>query len=378
MHVEDKFRSSELAHRFIYQNHIGRFMAIQLAAIGVGGHLATLELSQYAEMNDVDIVAGCDVSSEYRERFEGEYQAPAYASVKVLLDKHAEELDVVNIVTPHTLHYEQARICLERGLHVFVEKPMVTDIKHGVDLVRLADERDLVLQVGYQRHFHPGFVEMKRIIDSGRIGDIHMISTFLSQNWIEPFKDQWRTNPDLSGGGQLYDSGSHLLDSMLWTTQTRPRSVSAAMDQRDHDVDVNTAIAATLEREGQKQPVTASIGITGDGMYGAPKEALIIWGTNGRIGYTQDNGDRITVAEKDGREYVTEITENITQPPLTREKLKNFISAVKGECEPAVSGEFGLQVTAFTEAVYRATERGETVDVPEILEQQRVNTRAQR
>lgn len=355
-------------------------MAVRLAAIGVGGGLATLELSQYSEMDGVSIVAGCDVSSDYRESFEETYQAPAYQAVETLLEKHAHELDAVSIVTPHTLHYEQARACLEEGLHVFVEKPMVTDVKNGANLVRLADERGLVLQVGYQRHFHPGFSEMKRIIDSGRIGDVHMISTFLSQNWIKPFKDQWRTNPDLSGGGQLYDSGSHLLDSMLWTTQTKPYSVSAAMDKRNHDVDVNTAIAATLERDGQEQPVTASIGITGDGIYGAPDEALIIWGSEGRIGYTQENGGRITFAEREGREYVTEITEDITQPPLTREKLKNFIGAVRGECEPAVPGKFGLEVTAFTEAVYKATEHGETVQIPEIIEsaQQELSTQIQR
>lgn len=341
-------------------------MVVRLAAIGTGG-LGQLELAQYAEMDDVSIVAVADVASAAREEVSVEHGIPAYESYEEMLDEHGEVLDAINIVTPHTLHYEQVKACLERDLHVFVEKPFVTDIEDGIELVRLAEQRDLVLQVGYQRHFHPAFVEIKHLIDEGRIGNPHMVNTHLGQNWIEPFVGKWRTNSALSGGGQLYDSGSHLLDSLLWTTGTEPVSVSATMDFREHDVDVNSAIAALLEREETGGMVTASIGVSGDGMFGPPEEALVIWGTEGKISYTQDHGEKIRVVEKGGRSYTTEITEDVTQPPLTRKKLSNFIGAIKGENELAVPGEYGLQVTALTEAAYEAFESGETVDVREKL-----------
>lgn len=342
-------------------------MALRLAAIGLGG-LGGLELKQYAEMDGIEVVAGADIIEAVRNNFTATHQVPAYESYEELLDVHADELDAVNIVTPHTLHYEHAMACLQNGLHVFVEKPMVTDIDDGADLVRTANQRDLVLQVGYQRHFHPAFIEIKRLIDDGRIGEPHMVSTYLEQRWIEPFADRWRTNPELSGGGQLYDSGSHLIDSLLWTTGTEPVSVAAAMDFRDHDVDVNSSISALLEREDSSKTVTASIGVSGDGQYGAPEETLVIVGTDGKISYTEDHGEKIRVVEAGGRSYTTEITEDVTQPPLTRKKLENFVGAVRGENEPAIPGEYGLQVTALTEAAYEAYEEGKTVDVREKLE----------
>lgn len=337
-------------------------MAVRLAAIGTGG-LGQIELAQYAEMDDVDIVAAADVAESARTEFVAEYDAPAYESFEQMLDEHGDELDAANIVTPHTLHYRQVKACLEHDLHVFVEKPFVTDIENGVELVRAAKERDLVLQIGYQRHFHPAFVEIKRLIDDGRIGDLHMVNAYLGQNWIDPFVGKWRTNPDLSGGGQLYDSGSHLLDSLLWTTGTEPVSVAAAMDFREHDVDVNSAISALLERQATGETVTASIGISGDGVFGPPEEALVIWGTEGKISYTQDHGEKIRVVEKDGRSYTSEITDDLTQTPLTEKKLANFVGAIQDENEPEVPGEYGLQVTALTEAAYEAFERGETIDV---------------
>lgn len=343
-------------------------MVIKLGAIGTGNGLAALELEQYAEMNDVEVVAGADIAQPARDTFTLEHGGPIYESHQTLLEEHGDELDAINIVTPHTLHYEMVRASLEHDINVFVEKPLVTNIEDGIDLVQLADAADLVLQVGYQRHFHPAFIEIKRLIDNGRIGEPHMVNTYLGQNWIEPFVGKWRTNPELSGGGQLYDSGSHLLDSLLWTTSTEPISVAAAIDYRDHKVDVNSAISAILARKDSGESVTASIAVTGDGLAGLPEETLVIWGRKGKISYSQEQGEHIRVVEKDGREYVSEITENVTQPSLTKLKIRNFIDAIQGKCEPAVSGEFGVDVTALTEAAYEAFESGTTVNVQDRLE----------
>ena len=118
----------------------------------------------------------------------------------------------------------------------------------------------LRLQVGYQRHFDPVFRELKRLVTGGRIGEIHAANAYLGQDWIEIQRGAWRTDPALSGGGRLYDSGSHLLDALLWTLDAEPGTVAAVTDDRGEDVDVNSALAATLER-GAAAPVTASVGV---------------------------------------------------------------------------------------------------------------------
>ncbi|WP_254547108.1 Gfo/Idh/MocA family protein [Halomarina pelagica] len=339
-------------------------MSIKLAAIGLG-QLCMHELKSYEEMEGVKVVAGADIARTGRERFESRFEAPTYEDYREMLEEHAVELDAVNIVTPHTLHYEQAMACLERDLHVFIEKPLVTAVDDARDLVETAKRRNRVLVVGYQRHYHPVYRKIKELVDSGRLGEIHAVNCYMGQHWIRLFSDAWRGNPALSGGGQLYDSGSHLLDTLLWTTGTKPISVAATIDHQGHDVDVNSALALQLERDGQ--PVTASLVITADGVQTPDTyEGLIIWGTGGRLTYSRD---RLTLTERDGEKVEIPLEDDSSFETLVDRKLTDFVQAVRGERSPTVPGSFGLTVVALTEAAYEAYETRSVVDVREYLAQ---------
>jgi predicted dehydrogenase len=334
---------------------------LRVAGIGVGD-LGRLELRLLDDIDDVEVVAGADPSHDARAAFAHELSVPTYEDYEELLDE--EDVDAACIVTPHTLHYEQAKACLERDVHVHLEKPMVTEVAHAHDLIDLADERDLVLAVGYQRHFDPRFGEIRRLIDSGRIGEVHMATCHLEQVWIKWTQHQWRGNPDLSGGGQLYDSGSHLLDALLWSTRSTPVSVAATVDDRGHDVDVNSALAATLERDDDDGHITASIGVSGAGQSTpAPGEMLTLLGTEGTISF---DGETITVIE--GGMTYTATPDDPGFDAVTHRKLENFVDAIRGDVELEIPAEDALKVTALTEGAYEAAETGETVDVAELLE----------
>lgn len=338
-------------------------MTIRLAAIGLGT-LGEHELETYEEIPDVDITAGADIEKGKRERFESRFDAPAYETHEQLLEAHGDELDAASIVTPHTLHYEQAMACLERELHLFIEKPLVTDVTHAQTLVKTADRQGCVLVVGYQRHYHPVYKEIKRRIESGQIGRVHSLNCYMGQHWIRKFENAWRTNPSLSGGGQLYDSGSHLLDTLLWTTGTTPVAVGAMMDTREHDVDVTSALTLSLERNGN--PVTGSVLVTADGTEDpSTYEGLVIWGTDGRLTYTRDT---LTITRRDTAPEEITVDGATDFKTLLRYKLTDFIEAVRGEHEPTVPGSYGQIVVALTEAAYDAYQTGTTVGVAQYLE----------
>lgn len=351
-------------------------VTVRVIGIGLGG-IAYVEYKYLSGLDGVDLIAGADIAGPARERFETELGAPTYESADELLVEHGDEADAAVIITPHTLHYDQIMRCFDHDLNVFVEKPMVTGIENAVDAIEVADELNLLLQVGYQRHFRADYQELKRIVADGRIGDIHMVSCYLGQDWIAPQVENggWRTHPELSGGGQIYDSGSHLLDVLLWVTESRPVEVAALMEYRDHDVDVNTALSARLERDDRS--ILASISISGDGPASPDtSEGIVIWGTEGRVEYSDDNV--ITVIEKQGTNrthYTTEITEGTDFETVFTAKLQNFIDAIRGEAELEVPGEVGLQVTALTEAAYQAYKSGATVNVKDELEAARTKYR---
>ena len=323
---------------------------VNLAQFGLGG-LGTVMLSVIEETDRVEIVAGADPADEARERFEDDFGGRAYPDHETLLAEE-DDLDVVNIVSPHTVHYEQTMAALDAGLSVHLEKPMVTGVEDAAALVGAVAERDEIVQVGYQRHFDPQFERLREIVTGGKIGALGGVN--------------WRTDPDLSGGGQLYDSGSHLLDALLWTTDSAPRSVSADISYDAPEVDDQASLSVTLDRDGRHVP--ASVFVTGDGPTGPEtREGIYLWGGEGSAEYTSEG---ITVRGPDGSVEQPEV-EELDFYALTERKLDAFLDAVAGERENPVPPATGLQVTGLTEAAYLADERGERVNVQSILEDAR-------
>jgi len=170
-------------------------------ATGLGG-LGRTQLDAFTDLPGVEILAGADPVADARDSFARDFGARGYRSYEELLASHANELDAVNVATPHALHFEQAMAALDAGLSVHLEKPMVTDLGDALRLTEAAAHADATVQVGYQRHFDPRFRAMRETVQSGAIGEVVGANCFLEQNWIRPVSGTWRTDPSLSGGGQ--------------------------------------------------------------------------------------------------------------------------------------------------------------------------------
>lgn len=352
------------------------------ACIGLGD-LGRMELSIWERLDGLTVVGGADPSPAARRETEAAHGVDTYADHEDLLAATAP--DLVSIATPHTLHYGQARDALAHGAHVHVEKPMVTDLADARDLIARADRADLTLAVGYQRHFDPRVRELRRLLDAGRIGRPHMAACHLEQHWIGWNRDRWRGDPSLSGGGQLYDSGSHLLDTLLWTTRTTPTAVLAEIDRMDAAVDVNAALSVRLARNGDdpggvtggagngpgdadadatadadgRPTLTASIGVSGDGPSGpAPGESMRVVGTDGMVSF---DGERVEVTESGVTYRATPDDPGFEE--LTRRKFQNVVDAIRGEADLEIPASDALKVTALTEAAYEAAAAGERVTI---------------
>lgn len=342
-------------------------MGLDVVAVGYGG-IARPQLRYLDELADVTVVGGADIDRDARAQFEADFDAPSYATHQELLAEHGNA-DAATIITPHAIHREQILACVETGLDVYVEKPLVVGLDAAVEVIRAARLRDHILQVGYQRHFHPLFERLREVVTSGRIGEPHFAACHLEQNWIDPQRGTWRTDPAISGGGQLYDSGSHLLDALLWCTDAEPHRVAAIMDAED-GVDVNSALAVELHRDGRQ--VTASVGVTADGpTYPVTDEALVIVGTAGKVTYGDETVTIVERGDEPGETRTRRISESVDESDVFVAKLDDFVAAARSEREPAVPGEMALGVTALTEAAYEAHDTGTVVDVGERLSRAR-------
>ncbi|SNZ02989.1 Predicted dehydrogenase [Natronoarchaeum philippinense] len=337
-------------------------MTVRIAGIGLGG-LGLMELEAFASMEGVEVVAGADPSVAARDRFIEAFAAPVYETTEELLAAH-DDLGAASIASVHAGHFEQAAACIEAGLDVHVEKPMVTTVDEAVALVDAADEHGALVQVGYQRHVDPYYVELRRLIEAGAIGTPRMAHCHLQQDWLRDYAEGWQGDPELSGGGFLYDSGSHLMDVLPWALAAEPSEVAALTDDRGEGAEIDAAISAHLERDDGI--VTASVGVCGDGTQTPDvDDGLTVYGTEGSLHY---DGDELVRVDRGGDELAVEIDGDADFETLTRVKLENFVGAIRGEEELAAPPEDGLRAIAFTEAAVRAADRGETVDAQELID----------
>ena len=262
---------------------------------------------------------------------------PEFDDYKKMLD--SVEMDATEVHTPHTLHFEHIMASLDKGLHVLTEKPMVCKVSHAKQIMDKLEKTGKVLLVSYQRHYQGPFRYMREVIRSGQLGEVQFVSALQCQDWKRGCQGRWRLDPKLSGGGQLNDSGSHLVDIILWVTGLGVSEVSAFIDNLGEKVDINSAIS--LKFKGGAQ---ANISIVGN----APTwwEDITIWGSVGALFYR--NGQLRHVIGS-GRE-----THEISGWPGGMSPDRNFVDAILGRAHVESPVTCGLRVIELSEAAWES------------------------
>ena len=119
---------------------------------------------------DVDLAAVCDTTSLVLEAFNKFSKIKTYTDYQKMLN--AESPEFVVIATPTRFHYPMVKYALEKGIHVFCEKPFTLTAGQGKVLAELANEKGLINQVGYHNHFIGTFRELKRLLAKNILGDM--------------------------------------------------------------------------------------------------------------------------------------------------------------------------------------------------------------
>lgn len=321
--------------------------ALTIGLIGTGG-IMDWHIGNLLKVPNVTIGALADTSAANIEKTKKRRpelaQASEYASHKDLLA--GSKVDAVVIASRHVDHGPQVLDALAAGCHVLVEKPFVGSVAQAKRAIALAKRQKKTLMISYQRHFDPKFRYIRKFVQDGRIGKVQTISSSLGQYWREGTKGSWRQDPKLSLGGQLNDSGSHIQDIALWITGLKPVEVYAALDFSGTKVDINSAVSVRLETD-----VVWTISVAGHtpGFW----EYLFIAGDKGAIFY--QNGELW-------------VTEGETKAKIERfgnyhDHDAGFIKAIRGEAANEVPGEFGLLVTALSQAAFASAARKRPVRI---------------
>jgi predicted dehydrogenase len=128
----------------------------------------------------------------------------------------AADIDVVVVATPHAELSAIATACLNAGKHVLVEKPGGRNFAEISAVRQAADAAGRIAKIGYNLRFHPAVLKAREIVDCGKLGPLMLIRGRYGHGGRPDYEKEWRLRRSVSGGGQLIDQGSHLLDLARW------------------------------------------------------------------------------------------------------------------------------------------------------------------
>ncbi len=250
---------------------------IRVAVVGLGkmgiSHLGIINAHP-----DVEVVAMCDPTKYMLDVLEKYSGIRGYTDYDRMLSDAA--LDAVVIATPSRLHGPMVEKALERGLHVFCEKPFTLDPEDSRRLAALAAEKGVVNQVGYHYRFVGTFQETKRLLDAGAIGEVTaVLAEAYGPVVLKPKNSTWRTQ-SAQGGGCLYDYAAHPLNLLNWYFGS-PDRVAGSVLKKVFSRDTDDEVYSTLSYPGE---MTAQLSVSwSDESYRKMGTRITVRGTKGKI-----------------------------------------------------------------------------------------------
>lgn len=294
---------------------------IKCAVIGVG-YLGTFHAQKYAALPNVDLVAVCDTDTTQCNLIAEKYGAKACYDYNELVEK----VDAVSIVVPTSYHYEVVKPFLRCGVHVLVEKPITSTVVEAQELIKIANEKNVVFQVGHLERFNSARLALEKHLDCPR---------FIESNRIAPFNQ-------------------------------RGSDVSVVLDLMIHDIDIIQGIvnAQISKVDAQGTPILSnSIDIANARI--SFENGCVANVTASRVSFKTERNTRIfqmnsylSIDYHNKKIYVfrkensqsPQTIPNISREVFSYEKgdalmleIQSFIEAIQMDSKPLVSGEDGCR-----------------------------------
>jgi predicted dehydrogenase len=189
---------------------------IRVGIIGTGW-IAEAHVKSYMSMPDVEIIAGADLvpgkAEEFFKRL-GVENVQTFESHTDLLD--SVELDAVSVCTYNATHAECAIAALNKGIHVMLEKPMSVTLDEAAEIMRAEKKSGKIISIGFQPRFDPNMKMIKKIVETGELGQVYYIQTGGGRRRGIPTPCGTSfIEKDTAGLGALGDIGCYSLDMVL-------------------------------------------------------------------------------------------------------------------------------------------------------------------
>ncbi|MEM0157789.1 MAG: Gfo/Idh/MocA family oxidoreductase [Thermoplasmataceae archaeon] len=319
---------------------------MKFGIIGLGNH-AINRVMPAIKSSGHSVTAIYSRSLKKAEKEGASYGAKAFSDLDALFTDG--DFDAVYIASPNFLHYEQARLSMENGKDVLLEKQMTLSNGDASDLVRISTETGRRLAVGFHMRFHPAVAEIRNMISGGKFGTITLVQGTwggLSQGRSDNPDRRWWTEDEKVGGGSVMGTGVHVLDTINFLLGSWPGKISAYRQPAKAVIDnteaismeYNSIIAHAVSSRAMKHP----------------RNDLVVYGTEA----TAVARDVFSTTVNSDLEIDGKIAKTFREGNLYEEEIRAFADMVKGKKSNIATVKDGEAVVKIVNAAFLSDTTG--------------------
>ncbi len=333
---------------------------MKVAVVGAGSIAQVAHIPVLKQLDDVEIVAICDVDKSKVSRITEKFEIPRWYYLIDNLLKN-ESLDAIHICTPNYYHFPMSYMALDGGVNVLVEKPIALNSREAEKLSTLARKKKLTLMVGMDNRFRQDVITARDFIRKGELGEVFYIKAGWIKKWERSDIQDWHGTKKSAGGGAFMDLGIQFLDLALFLTGM-PKIKKVRLYDYSHnpDLDVEDGALAVIETVNK---LTITIEVS----WKMPLEHDMIY-TNiyGKEGAAFLNPLRINKELHGNLVNVTPLSSKSNTPQFKRSfenEIRHFFKVMRGEEKNMSSPEEAIEIMRIVEALYESARKKEEVEL---------------
>lgn len=303
------------------------------------GIIAKAHLEGINKHSECELVAVADIVKEKAEEIAANTDAAVFTDYH---DMCNIDLDVVIINLPHYLHCEATCFFLKNGVNVFVEKPMAMNVEECDEMIKTANENNVLLAIGHVQQYTKAHRYLKNIIKTQELGRLLRITETRNIDYFGN-RPAWFLDKKLSGGGIVMNYGAHTLDKVLYLTDSEISEVCSVVSNNINNANIEEGAQILVKL---KNGVSASFSYTGSKvpyiyeMY-CYFEKGIIKVTHSVNLFVYDNGDWKQIIEPDTK--------------MHDEAIVELVKALKGEASEVTTPLHGRAVIDGVTRIYNSS-----------------------
>ena len=350
---------------------------LRVGIIGLGHLHPRTYMPHFQATGATEVVAVSDRMKALREGFAADFAVRAYADWKKLLSE--EQIDLAYIFLPHDECPDAAVACAKRKIHVVVEKPVANTAVRARRIGDACRQNKVLFSTPYLWRYHPVCREMKRIVDSGVLGQIVGCQGRCAAGGLHRYIEgnaAWMLVRKKSGGGPMYNLGVHWIDLFRWLLGSEIRQVVGknVHVNREYDVEDNSFAICTFAGGAT---LALDISYTVPDSYPFGRDLyLAIRGTEGCINYSPafegarqtlfvcSNSPRFGGAPRKTIDFELEAKPGYCGS-LGLEYVAQIADDVRRRRKPLVGADDAVAALEVVEAIYKSSTNGRAVNLSE-------------